>query len=91
MITPILCLIVRSTSQMKELYSAHGFQSSVEPALHFGLGKDKLIKTLKIYWTNGKVTSLKNVKPETTLTIQSNTEISINTQQTLQISPYFTD
>lgn len=79
------------TSQMQELYSAHGFQSSVEPALHFGLGKDEWIKSLEIHWTNGKVTSLKNIKADTTLTIQSNTGIVVSTRPIPHTSSIFTD
>ena len=79
------------TSQMQELYSAHGFQSSVEPTLHFGLGKDEWIKSLEIHWTNGKVTTLQHIKADTTLTIQSNTGIAVNTQPTPHTSSIFTD
>ncbi|MET3125883.1 hypothetical protein ABID42_000985 [Arcicella rosea] len=84
-------LQTKSGSQMQELYAAHGFQSSVEPSLHFGLGKDEQIKTLKIYWTNGKVTTLNNVKADTTLTIQSNTGIAPNIQPELKPSLLFSD
>ncbi|MEA5140558.1 VCBS repeat-containing protein [Arcicella rigui] len=79
------------TSQMQELYSAHGFQSSVEPSLHFGLGKDEWIKSVEIHWTNGKVTTLQHIKADTTLTIQSNTAKAINTPTASPINSFFTD
>lgn len=47
--------------QMQELTLARGFQSSVAPELHFGLGKLKSIDELKVVWTNGKTQILNNV------------------------------
>ena len=79
------------TTQMQELYAAHGFQSSVEPSLHFGLGKADRIKSLEIHWTNGKITTLKNIKVDTTLTIQSNTGILPNNQPKPKATTLFED
>jgi len=54
-------------TQMQELTLTRGFQSSVAPELHFGLGKDKTIDEVKVVWTNGKVQKLSNVKVNQTL------------------------
>lgn len=47
--------------QMQELTLTRGFQSSVAPELHFGLGKITKIDELKVVWTNGKVQKLENL------------------------------
>lgn len=47
--------------QMQELTLTRGFQSSVAPELHFGLGQNSTIDKLKVIWTDGKVQELTNV------------------------------
>lgn len=49
-------------TQLQELTLTRGFQSSVAPELHFGVGKEKTIDEVKVVWTNGKVQKLYNVK-----------------------------
>ncbi len=78
------------STQMQEMYPSHGFQSSVEPSLHFGLGKDTTIKSLEIYWTNGKKTQLNNIKADTAITIHSNTA-RINNQKVQTPAFWFAD
>jgi len=58
-----------SLTQMQELYTARGFQSSVEPVLHFGLGAALKVQSLHVYWTNGGQTKLQDISCDTTLTI----------------------
>ena len=48
--------------QVQELFPTRGFQSCVEPVLHFGLGAGKEVSTIKVIWPDGKQTSLINQK-----------------------------
>ncbi|MBU3821949.1 VCBS repeat-containing protein [Flavobacteriaceae bacterium XHP0103] len=48
-------------TQMQELTLTRGFQSSVAPELHFGLGQNQSIEKLKVVWSDGKVQELENV------------------------------
>ncbi len=48
-------------TQMQELTLSRGFQSSVAPELHFGLGNYKNIDELKVVWNDGKIQVLNNV------------------------------
>ncbi|MNQ37317.1 FG-GAP repeat protein [compost metagenome] len=57
-------------TQMQELTLTRGFQSSVAPELHFGVGKDKTIDEVKVVWTNGKVQKFSNVKVNQTLSFK---------------------
>lgn len=50
--------------QYQSLQNSRGFQSSVAPLLHFGLGAQDKVEELKVKWPNGKITSLKNVKAD---------------------------
>lgn len=67
-----------SLSQMQELYTARGFQSSVEPLIHFGLGTSENIKSVNVYWANGKQTKLQNIACDTTITIAEQLDQPIN-------------
>ena len=46
-----------------------GFQSSVAPQLHFGLGQTEKVDRLKVVWPDGKVQILSNVDKNQILTI----------------------
>lgn len=50
----------------KKLYGeqvlTRGFESSVDPRINFGLGKDSVINMLTIRWPSGKVTVLKDAQ-----------------------------
>ncbi len=49
-------------TQMQELTLTRGFQSSVAPELHFGVGESQTIEKLKVVWGDGKIQELSNVK-----------------------------
>ncbi|WP_218597723.1 VCBS repeat-containing protein [Polaribacter sp. NJDZ03] len=48
-------------TQMQELTLTRGFQSSVAPELHFGLGTTSKVEEVKVVWQNGKTQILNNV------------------------------
>ncbi|MBN8851198.1 MAG: VCBS repeat-containing protein [Sphingobacteriales bacterium] len=61
-------------SQYQEQYLTRGFQSSIDPIMHFGLGKDS-IADVTVTWPTGRVTRLQRVIADTLLTLhQANSE-----------------
>ncbi len=54
---------------VRELYPVRGFQSSVEPVLHAGLGSLEVIPELRVRWPDGKRQTLRNIRTGQTLTI----------------------
>ena len=62
-------IYVKDKKQYLEQMPSRGFQSSVSPILHFGLGKDSKIDSLRVIWQQGKVQVLKNVKADQQLTL----------------------
>ncbi|MBS1932624.1 MAG: CRTAC1 family protein, partial [Bacteroidetes bacterium] len=60
------------TKQMQEQYTSRGFQSSVDPVMHIGLGNDSIIKSIIIKWQSGTESKLEDVKADTTLAIDQN-------------------
>jgi len=61
--------ISENKQQFQELTLSRGFQSSVDPRLHFGLAKQNIIDTLKIEWPDGKTELQMNIKANQFLTI----------------------
>ncbi len=58
-----------SLNQFQELTLSRGFQSSVAPRLHFGIGKNTTVDTLMVKWTDGKNQILTNINANQILTI----------------------
>ncbi|MEW4922240.1 CRTAC1 family protein [Algibacter sp. 2305UL17-15] len=56
-------------TQMQELTLTRGFQSSVAPELHFGLGQSSKIDELKVVWADGAVEFKKEVSVNQILTL----------------------
>ncbi|QXP70794.1 VCBS repeat-containing protein [Polaribacter sp. R2A056_3_33] len=54
-------------TQMQELTLTRGFQSSVAPELHFGLGATSKIEEVKVVWQNGNTQTLNNVEANNNL------------------------
>jgi hypothetical protein len=51
-----------SGTQVEALNLSRGYESSVEPELFFGTGKDEVIKEVKVIWPDGKAEVRKNIK-----------------------------
>jgi hypothetical protein len=62
-------LFCRKQMQYEQLMLTRGFQSSVEPKLHFGLGKIAKVDSVLVVWPNQSYQILKNVKTNQQLTI----------------------
>ena len=56
--------------QLIEQQPSHGYQSSVSPQLHFGLGTDANIDSLRIVWQSGKEQVLTNIKANKLITLE---------------------
>jgi len=57
------------TRQLQEQYTSRGFQSSVDPIMHIGCGKDSVIRSVRVVWPGGKVSLIENCRADTLLTI----------------------
>ncbi len=56
--------------QFAEKYTTRGFASSVDPILHFGLGQETMVDSIKVIWPGtNKVSILKNIKANQLITI----------------------
>src|SRR2546429_4568396 len=57
------------TTQLLEQMPPRGFQSSVDPRLHFGLGGSTTIDSLRVIWPDRRSQTLTNVAVDRTLTL----------------------
>jgi hypothetical protein len=56
--------------QYQEFSPYRGFESSMEPVLHFGLGTNALADSIKIIWPDGQTTITKKVFSNNSITIK---------------------
>lgn len=59
-----------SGEQWNHVTTSVGFAGSSERAVHFGLGREKLVRLLQITWPSGAVQHLRDVKADQRLAIQ---------------------
>jgi hypothetical protein len=51
-------------TQKQELTLTRGYQSSVSPVIHFGLGKNEFIDELQVVWPDGKQQKIQKIKAD---------------------------
>lgn len=56
-----ITLSANGKKQVQELFLTRGFQSSVAPKVHFGIGNIENIDTLEVVWPSGKVQTLTHI------------------------------
>jgi len=66
--------------QVQEEYTARGFQSSVDPVMHIGLGEDSVVSLL-ITWPSGKMGYMSNVAADTLLTLDESRMEAVDVAQ----------
>lgn len=66
--------------QMEELNPYRGYESSMDPVLHFGLGKKNLVDSIRVIWPNGLQQMEYSVKANQLLNVsyQPKTNITVN-------------
>ncbi|WP_345158979.1 VCBS repeat-containing protein [Pontibacter saemangeumensis] len=77
--------------QVAEQYPFRGFQSTVEPFLHFGLGAVTLVDELEITWPDGRQQVLKQVKPNQVLVVNYREATAKKSGPAERAAPLFKD
>jgi hypothetical protein len=65
-----LWIYTKGSMQYLEQNPSRGYQSSVSPIMHFGLGATKSLDSLKVVWPSGVEQTLINVKSNQTLVLK---------------------
>jgi len=74
-----ISIVADSNTQFQTLQPTRGFQSSVEPIIHFGLGTASAVDTIEVNWPNGTYNYLYN--------ISSNQRLEIKQENTINKEP----
>jgi hypothetical protein len=81
----------QGTMQVLEQGLTRGFQSSVDPRLHFGLGSAKQVDSLIVVWPDRRTQVLTNVAANRTITLWQDSAVSRFPAVPRLPSPVFTD
>lgn len=81
-------ITIADKAQWVEQQLTRGFQSSVEPILHFGLGKAGKIDALEIVWPDGSIETQNNIVSNQTLQLEYK-NASKTEREVLKESPVF--
>ena len=76
--------------QTQELNLTHGYQSSTEPILHFGVRASKIIDLIKVTWMDQKIEIRKNVKANQKINFDYKSAILQRNVEDKRIVPLFT-
>jgi len=87
-------IVADSISQWQHLTMTRGFQSSVAPSIHFGVGQATIIDSLIVTWPDGSMQTLIGVEADQIINIKkSNSKQDITKESNIHQSKnqYFTD
>jgi hypothetical protein len=65
-------LFCKGEQYYQEESPVRGFQSSVDPVINFGIGKNNLIDSIIVIWPNDNFQKFINIKPNRTLNVKIN-------------------
>lgn len=78
------------TKWVREHFPVRGYQSSIDPVLHFGLGDAEKI-SIRVEWPGGKVSALENVKTNQTLIFKQQDAATAEVKTNTPVAEYFKD
>ena len=67
-----------------------GYLSTVEQSVHFGLGQDQTIDSLKIFWPNGNVKAMYEIAVDQSIDITSSSSLANTNAKADIVKPVFT-
>ena len=77
--------------QMQEQFLTRGFQSSIDPVMHLGVGQDSIVKCIEVHWPGGRISKLDNIKTNTTIIINEATAVADTAGAMPVATPLFAD
>lgn len=77
--------------QFYEHQPARGYMSSDDERVHFGLGNNSRIDSLKINWPDGKIQTLDNIRADQNITLNWNEAILNNSNEIVHSTSIFSE
>ena len=84
-------LLAGDQLQIQENFPTRGYQSSIEPQVHFGLGGSENVSSIEVVWPDGKSQTIQNIKVNQTLTIDYKNATRRSGNKKQSGSSYFND
>ncbi|HUQ67437.1 MAG TPA: VCBS repeat-containing protein, partial [Flavitalea sp.] len=84
-------LIMKDSIRVLQNFNTRGFQSSIEPLLLFGIGKNAIVDSLIVTWPDGKTQMLTSIKADQTITLKNSEAVMPSHKSIRNISPLFTE
>ena len=84
-------LYAAGTRQLIEQQPTRGFESSVEPVVNFGIGKYSNADSLRVIWPDMKMQAIKNIKCNTTITLDQKNANQMYKPAAGNARPYYTN
>lgn len=84
-------LYQKDRKQVSQNFPSRGFQSSIDPTLHFGLDDDNIIDSIKVQWPDGNSQVLKKIAANNSLTLNQADAIKIDKLDNATELPLFAD
>lgn len=79
-------LILQSGGNLQyyQHYLSRGYESSVDHQIHFGLGKDSIVESMRIVWPDKRAQVLENISVNQTITVAYANSEAVPVQETNQ-------
>jgi hypothetical protein len=84
-----LCCYTGGKMQMLEQMPTRGYQSSISEVLHFGLGDNDKVDSLKIIWPNGNIELVSNIRTDQLISLDEKNAKPAFIQQTKKPNSFF--
>ncbi|HYC85758.1 MAG TPA: VCBS repeat-containing protein, partial [Chryseosolibacter sp.] len=81
----------RDTIQTCEQFPTRGFQSAVEPVIHFGTGSAKRILIARVTWPDGRTTTARNISTSQVLEMSYASAMEENAVNGMRVDTLFRD
>ncbi len=82
---------IGSETQVLQVMSGRGFQSSVDPKLIFGLNNAKAVDSLRVIWPDLNTELIKNIKANTAITVKYSADLKKFKPELEKSNPIFTN
>jgi hypothetical protein len=81
-------IFTKTGIQIAENFQSRGFESSIEPVIHFGLDSINKIDSLIVDWPDGTQQRMVDVSVNKTLTIKQSENLPLHTDKSIALNPW---
>ncbi|MGJ8736611.1 VCBS repeat-containing protein [Zobellia laminariae] len=76
-------ITTKTSTQFEENFLSRGYESSTDPILHFGLGKENVVERIEIWWPDNSYQNLTGIKADQQLLIKQTDQVTLESKETI--------